>query len=99
MGWPRFADNMTVLREAVLPQGLHHLCAVLGCNLNDNTQLFVEQGFEGQFFSSRTDLLRPIFGIAIFSAAVRNTIAFCDQHVQIEGDAHVTCKTHLCHGA
>ena len=99
MGWPRFADNMTVLGETVLPQGLHHLCTVLGCNLNEDTQLFIEQGFEGQFFSSRTNLLSPIFGITILSAAVRNTITFCDQHVQIEGDAYLTCKTHFCHGA
>ena len=65
-----FANDMAVLRQTMISQSLHHLCAILGIDLYDNTQLFVEECFECQFIAARTDLLSPVFGIAMICAAV-----------------------------
>ena len=97
MGGTHFANDMTVLGQIVLAQNLHDIRTVFRRNLNHNTQFFIEQSLECQFFTPCADLLSPIFGIAVFSAAVADAVTFCDQQVHIEGHAHLTRKTHFGH--
>ena len=99
MSGPYFANDMTVLGQIVFTQNLHHVGAVLRCNLNHHAQLFIEQGLERELFASRANLLCPVLGITIFGATVTDAISLRDQQVHIEGHTHLTRKTHFCHSA
>ena len=70
------AHKVAELGQAVLAQRLHHVITLGGAHLQQHTQLFVEQGLQGEFFSAGTDLARPIFGVARVHAAVAHAIAF-----------------------
>ena len=92
-----FADHMAVFGQAVLAQGLNDGVAFGRAHLNHHPQFFVEQGFEGEFFAAGADLARPVFGVAMVGAAVRDAVALGDQHVHIQGHAHMAGKGHFGH--
>ena len=83
----------------MLAQGLKHGRSVGGANLDHHAQLFVEQGFECEFFAACADLASPVLGVAMVGTAVCDAIAFGHQHVHIERHAHMPCKGHLGHGS
>ena len=90
-----FAHKVAVARETVRAQDLHDLVAIAGANLQDHAQLFVEQGFQGQFFAACADLRCPVFAVAVFRAAVVDAIAFGDQQIHIQRHADLRGKGHF----
>ena len=93
-----FADEVAVLAQTVLAQGLHHGVAFCRLNLDNDTQLFVEQGLQGQLFAPRTHLAAPVFAVAYVHAAVADAVAFDQQHVDVQRYAHIASKGHLADG-
>ena len=94
---PGFADHMRVFGQAMFTQGVQHRVALGGAHLQHHAQLFVEQGLEGEFVAAGTDLTRPVLGVAMVSAAVRDAVALSHQHVHIERHAYMACKRHFGH--
>ena len=94
---PGLADHMAVLAQAVLAQGLHDGIALGRAHLQHHAQLFVEQGFEREFFAPRADLPGPVFAVAMLGSTVGYAVALRHEHVHVERHADLTGKGHLGH--
>ena len=89
------ADEVAVLAQAMRPQRLHHFVAHGGRHLDHDTELFVEQRAQGQLMAARADLRGPVLRVAIVGTAVGDAVAFGDEHVDVQAQAHVAGKSHF----
>ena len=67
----------------MVSQNLHDRITIIGSNLKDYPQFFVEQGAQAQIVASCADLWGPIFTVAEIGPAVADAVAFGEEPVKI----------------
>ena len=89
------ADHMAVLGQLMRAQHLHHRVPLLGANLQQHAELFVEQRLQRQLFAPGADLTGPVLRVAEIGATVLDAVALGNQHVDIQAKADMPGKSHL----
>ena len=89
---------MAVQGQAMLAQDAQSLIALGRANLDHHAQFLVEQGLQTALMAPHPHLGRPVFAVTVVGTAVADAVAFGDQHIDVQGHAHLAGKSHFCHG-